>query len=304
MKKERASQLSYIKPQTSEQLLLFIVGPTASGKSDAAMRIAQKYNGEIICADSQTIRRGLDIGTAKPSKQDQVQIPHHMLDVIDPYDRYSVADFVEAANKSIAAIQKLGKLPIVVGGTGLYVDALMYGFGFRPMVSTAYLRLVLEQKSVEELQELIQKEGYSLPENSQNPRHLIRVLESSGAQSKKQSSRCGAMIIGINPPKETIEKRIKARVDTMVADGFFDEVENMIMKWGVPKLKIDAIAYNIALQHRIAANNYDEELFKEKLFIAERQYVKRQRSWFKRNDEILWFSSGDAAVEHIINILH
>jgi len=165
--------------------ILFIVGPTASGKSDLAMRIAKKFEGEIVCADSQTIRRDLDIGTAKPTASDQKEVVHHMLDIVDPYDKYSVAEFKQGAEKAIDAIIERDRLPIIVGGTGLYVDSLLYNFKFRGS-SSEYSREELEKLSVKELQEIIKKGDLQIPKNDKNPRHLIRAIESEGQLYKKR----------------------------------------------------------------------------------------------------------------------
>ena len=286
------SQISNIKYQISrdEQRTLFITGPTASGKSALAMRLAEDWNGEIICADSQTVRRGMDIGTAKPSTEDQQKVPHHLLDIIDPYERFTVADFVARAEVAIADIRMRGNVPIVVGGTGLYVDALLYGFSFRP-TSSLYTRAELEAKPVAELQNIIETAGYPMPENRQNPRHLIRTIESEGAAPKQRRLREGAVVVGIDPGKDVLERRIEKRVDVMLQNGFLKELDRIVQKYGEPPHGFDAIEYRVAYENR----GLSTEALRQKLIVGDRQYAKKQRAWMKRNKDIVWFTSGEEA---------
>lgn len=282
--------MSLSKLQDPSSQILFVTGPTASGKSDLAMRVAEELNGEIVCADSQTIRRDMNIGTAKPSAEDRAKTPHHLLDIIDPYDRFTVAEFAQRAEAAIADIRARGKLPIVVGGTGLYIDALLYGFSFRPS-SSDYSREELEAKSVSELQKIIRGSGYPMPENMQNPRHLIRVIEAEGVQPQKRSLRAGAIVVGIDPGKEILEQRIEKRIDSMLASGFLGELEAIVQKYGEPPQGFDAIEYRIAYENR--SLNTDE--LRQKLIIGDRQYAKKQRAWLKRNRDIVWFTSAEEA---------
>lgn len=147
--------------------LVVIVGPTASGKTAAGLKLAEQVGGEVVCADARTIYKGMDIGTAKPSVDDQRHIRHHMIDVISPDQRYNAAKFKAAAEQSIADIVSRGKIPVVVGGTGLYVDALVYDFAFRPPANEL-LRAELEGMSVDALQARIIATGLQLPHNARN----------------------------------------------------------------------------------------------------------------------------------------
>ena len=284
--------------KTDHPTTIFIVGPTGSGKSNHGMQVAQAYNGEIICADSQTLRKALNLGTAKPSDEDQAKIPHHMIDIIEPYEDFSVAEFTKRANKIIEDIVSRGKLPIIVGGTGLYIDALLYGFSFRASTGD-YERQKLDDMNVVQLQEIITANNWQLPGNSQNKRHLIRTIESGGQTSERGEIRPGVIVIGIDPGKEIGEERIAIRIEKMIQAGFVDEVKSIFETYGEPPKKIDAIAYNIALQHRNDWGVFDTDAIKNDVLIAERQYAKRQRSWFKRNNDIVWFNSGEQAFEHI-----
>ncbi len=160
----------------SRPKLLVIVGPTASGKSELALNIAKKYNGEIIAADSRTVYRDMNIGTAKPSLDDQKALLHWGLDLVNPGQRFTAADFKQYAEAKIVDIQKRGKLPLLVGGTGLYIDSVLFDFGFLADFDPK-LRKELEQLSVQDLQKIIKQRGYTMPTNYQNKRYLIRVIE-------------------------------------------------------------------------------------------------------------------------------
>lgn len=278
--------------------VVFIVGPTASGKSSLAMRVAQSFRGEIICADSQTVRRGLDIGTAKPTSEEQAQIPHHMLDLIDPYDTYSAAEFKRLAEEKIKKIKERGNLPIVVGGTGLYVDALLYDFSFIGSVDEN-LRKDLDKKSIEELQKMLADKGISIPENARNRRHLVRRLESAGLVPTKKAIRSDAIVIGLDPGKEVLEDKIRKRIIQMLNEGFLNEVDSIVRKYGPPPRSFDAIGYKIAFGHRLKTGLYDEKAIIREFSIADRQYAKRQRTWFKRNADIAWFEQAGEALKFL-----
>ncbi len=280
--------------------VLFIVGPTASGKSSLAMDVARDLNGEIVAADSQTVRRRLNIGTAKPTSNDTAEIPHYMLDIIEPYDRYSVAQFQEAARKHIESIQAKGKLPIVVGGTGLYVDSLFYDYALDD--SDAERRKELEQKTVEELQKIIIDKKYPMPENKQNPRHLVGIIARAGVVNDNKDPVEGSCIVGIDRDDADLKQRIHDRVDSMLEDGLLDEVQGMLDDFGQPPEKLDAIAYPIFSKYLNGELTLDQA--KHKFEQADWQYVRRQRAWFKRNEHIHWLGSKNdrlTEVKHLLN---
>jgi tRNA dimethylallyltransferase len=171
--------------------LVAIVGPTASGKSGLAMETARRFYGEIIAADSRTIYKGMDIGTAKPSKADQAEIPHWGLDLVEPGQGFSAQKFKVYANQKITDINLRGKLAILVGGTGLYMDSVLYDFQFGP-AADAEQRSALERLNVEQLQIIIEQKGLARPENIKNKRHLIRTIERRGQAGTKRALRPGA----------------------------------------------------------------------------------------------------------------
>jgi tRNA dimethylallyltransferase len=280
-----------------DKMLIFIVGPTASGKSGLAMTLAEKFNGEIICADSQTLRKYLDIGTAKPTVQDQEEIRHHLLDVIEPYERFSVASFKKLAEEAIVDIQKRGKIPVIVGGTGLYIDALYFDFEVSEDSSNSRYKKELELKSVKELQEITRDSGFPMPENENNPRHLIGVILRGGKVREDNKPVPNALIYGLMPEDEVLKNRISKRVDKMFDNGLVEEVRRLIADYGVPPAKLDAIGYPIVA--RMLNGEIDETMAKQLFVHAHWQYARRQKSWFKRNKHIQWFQEVKPAFEHI-----
>jgi len=290
---------SVIKNQSSK--IIFIVGPTASGKSSLAMEVARRHNGEIICADSQTLRKELDIGTAKPSKKDQMEIPHHMVDVIEPYADFSVTQFQAMAKKHIVDIQNRDKLPIVVGGTGLYIDSLFFDYDLDSHAENNEYKKTLQKKTVTELQALVKSNNFELPENSENPRHLIGVLLRQNLNRKNEVPIKNAHIFGLLPSDDEIKKRIISRADSMFAQGFVEEVRGIINKYGEPPSRLDAIGYPIAFKYIKNVITLDE--MKELFTRGHWQYVRRQKSWFKRNEHIEWSTTSDEMIKIIEQVL-
>ncbi len=274
--------------------VIAIVGQTASGKSSLALALAERYNGEIIAADSRTIYKEMDIGTAKPSAAEQARVPHHLIDVVTPDQTFTVADFKQQAKKAIKDIQGRGKVPILVGGTGLYIDSVLYDFTLRPVDEAQ--RAELEQLSVPELQERITEQGLELPNNPQNPRHLVRVLESNGEPSARKPLRAQTLLIGLDVPADVLQERIEARTTHMFTHGLEDEVHALhkTYDWGTPGMS--AIGY--AEFEPYIAGRCSLETVKEQIIVHTRQYAKRQKTWFKRNTDIRWCTISEEA-EHL-----
>jgi tRNA dimethylallyltransferase len=279
-------------------MIIFIVGPTASGKSNLAMEVARNLGGEIICADSQTIRRNLDIGTAKPSKSDQAEIPHYMLDIIDPYDSFSVNEFKNLATKAIKDIQKRNKYPIVVGGTGLYIDSLFFDYKFDEINDNQEYKNELELMSVAELQKIIIDRNYLMPENKNNPRHLIGIILREGRVRSNIKPIKDSFIFGLMPEDEVLKKRISDRIDIMFDEGLIDEAKKIIKIYGQPKHSIDAIGYPIIIDYIEGKISIEDA---KKLFkTGDWQYARRQKSWFKRNEHIIWLEPNNRLNVEII----
>jgi len=278
-----------------------IVGPTASGKTALAIKLAQRFNGEIIAADSRTVYQGMDIGTAKPTPHEQAASRHHLIDVTTPDKQFTVADFQRLAREAMSDIARRGKLPFIVGGTGLYIDAVLYNFSLRAPAD-ADKRAELQKRSVEELQNLLMERGIALPENSRNPRHLVRALETEGMLSERRSLPTHALLIGLDPDREVLREKITRRVDVMVEAGFINEVRKLAEQYGWDAPGLQAPGYR-AFRPYIQGEISLEEA--KQLFIQnDMQYAKRQKTWFKRNPDIHWISKTAEAVELITTLLN
>ena len=265
--------------------LVAIVGETGSGKSAWAMELALANRGEIIAADSRTVYRAMDIGTAKPSSADRAEVPHHLLDVVNPDESFNVANFKRLATAAILDIQNRGKLPFLVGGTGLYVDAVLYDFDFREPADPKQ-RAELERLSVEELQSRIKDAGWELPANKQNPRHLIRVLETGGAASVKKPLPPNTLVFGLSPDRDTLKKRLIKRTQQMINDGLVEETQQLAQKYGWKIEAMQTPAYTAIHQYLGKKISLDEA--QRQIVQADLQLAKRQRTWFKRNSDIHW----------------
>lgn len=268
-----------------EAPLVVIVGPTASGKSALAIELAEQFGGEIICADSRTIYKDMDIGTAKPSLEDQARVKHWGLDLVEPGEPFSVADFQEYANKKIADIRLRGKIPFLVGGTGLYVDAVVFNFSFGP-VDEAF-RAQLEAMSLEELHEYCFENNIMLPENEKNKRYVIRAIERNNVNSERLSEpQQNTIIVGITTEKEILHKRIHERSEHLFESGMIEEAMLLGKKFGWDNEAMTGNIYKLVKQYVDGTITKDE--LKERNEIADRQLAKRQMTWLKRNPFIKW----------------
>ncbi len=265
--------------------LVVIVGPTASGKSALAMKIANKYNGEIIAADSRTVYRGMDIGTAKPTTEDRRRVRHHLLDVRNPDESFSAAEFKAMANAAVHDIEARGKLPILVGGTGLYIDAVIYNYQFGPAADETK-RAALNKLSIEELQVLCRENNIDLPINSQNKRHLIRAVELGGLVKHKKRLREDIFVVGISTEREVLRKRIEKRAHEMIAAGVLEEVRSIGegYRWSGEALKGNI--YRIF--RPVVEGTESVEAAIEEFVRSDMALAKRQMTWFKRNPAIHW----------------
>lgn len=267
--------------------LIVIVGETASGKSDLAIELAEQVGGEIICADSRTIYKGMDIGTAKPTQKDQNRVPHHLLDVVEPGQAYSVAQFKKVVLKLIPKIVQRGKVPIMVGGSGLYIDAVIFDYQFRPV--DVGKRNQLATLSLKDLQSQARRLGVKETEvNFKNKRHLQRAIETGGVLKQTQQMRPNTLVIGLTPDRELLKARIKERVDIMIERGLVGEVEKLGKKYGWENEAMSGIGYRFFAQYVRGEINLDEA--KAKFVQGDLSLAKRQRTWFKRNKNIHWLS--------------
>lgn len=284
--------------------ILVIIGPTASGKTRMAVELAQRHNGEVISADSMQIYRTMDIGTAKPTKEEMGGIPHHMIDVADPEEDFSVARYVEMAAQCVDDVLTRGKLPIVAGGTGLYIDSLLSGRTFAPFSPDSALRGELERELAEKGgQAMLEALAQVDPEAAQrlhpnDHKRIIRALEvyrSTGktiTQHNRETQaippRYNALTIGLAfQDRQAMWRRIDQRVDEMVAAGLEDEVRRLLTSGISPKCTaMQAIGYKEFTQALSGEMTWQEAADVVKL--RSRQYAKRQLTWFGRNPNTRW----------------
>jgi tRNA dimethylallyltransferase len=274
--------------------LIVVVGETASGKSDLAMQLARQFNGELICADAWTVRKGVDVGTAKPSKEDQQVVPHHLLDVVGPEQEFTAAVFKELATRAIDDISARGKLPIMVGGTGLYVDSVLYNYSFLP-AGDRQARKALDILSMGELQDRVASAGLDTTGiDTQNRRRLIRLLETNGMRGERSPMRAHTLVLGVHVDRESLEERMTQRVDAMLAAGLEKEVKNLANRYGWDCEALKGIGYREWHEYFDGAQTLDQT--RERIIRATRALAKKQRTWFRRNNSIHWTHNRGEAV--------
>ncbi len=273
--------------------VIAIVGPTASGKTGFAISLAKKLNGEIISADSRLVYKGFDIGTAKPSIEEREGIPHYMIDIVEPEFDYSAGLYAQEAEKLIFDISKRGKVPVVVGGTGLYFRLLLENYDV-PKVEPDYeLREKLSKLSYSELVLMLEaKDPARAKEIEVNDnKKLIRAIEMAEHLEKPLSEYKKEPVfdvewIGLNYPRAELYERINKRVDMMIKDGLVEETEYLLKKHGRIKNLVCTIGYQEIVQY--LDNLLTLEEAKEKLKQNTRNYAKRQLTWFRKNPAIKW----------------
>lgn len=282
--------------------LLVIVGETASGKSALAMELARKFNGEIISADAWTVYKGFDIGTAKPSASARKAIQHHLIDVADPKDGYSAAIFKKKAAKSIVKVHNRGKLPILVGGTGLYIDSVIYDYEFLP-AGPVSIRQKLNMLSIDELLALInEKQINIIGIDLRNKRRLVRLIEANGARPVKSKLRPNTLILGMQIDKELLLQRIISRIDLMMSQGLEAEVLQLSKKYGWDTEPMKGIGYREWRLYFEGKQSLDTT--RQRIISSSMQLAKKQRTWFKRNKSIHWvhnFTQAGKLVNSFLN---
>jgi tRNA dimethylallyltransferase len=292
---------STVSSLRSTPKLLVIVGATASGKSDLAMKIASSFGGEIIAADSWTVYRGFDIGTSKPTITQQKAVKHHLIDVREASQGFNAPLFKAMALKSIEDIQKRGKLPIMVGGTGLYIDSVIYDYGFLDNSSPEDRRR-LDAMELKDLVELAGSRGVNLDDiDTRNKRRVIRAIEAGGAKPTKGGLRPGTLIVGLKVDNDELRARIERRTEQMLKAGLEQEVKGLADKYGWQAEPMKGIGYREWREYFEGAQTLEET--KARIISATMGLAKRQRTWFKRNPDIHWFNSLDAAYTFLTKLL-
>ena len=295
----------------SKQKIIAIAGPSASGKTALAVLLAKELNGEIISVDSRQIYKGLDIGSAKPTIDERQGIKHHLMDIIEVTQPYSVADFCDMANEVIKDIVSRGKLPILAGGTGLYFRTLLQDFDLPRVAPNEELREELNKKSCEELYSMLSLKDYDIAQkiHFNNKVKIIRALEvcitlgipMSKAQKKKESP-YDVLWIGLNTPdREYLYERINKRVEIMMEQGLLKEAKELFEKYGENNILLNTIGYQEFLPYFKEETDLNTAI--EQLKQNTRRYAKRQISWFNANKDINWFDIKSTNVNEILNFV-
>ena len=275
--------------------VIAVVGPTASGKTSYSINLAKKINGEIISADSRLVYKELNIGTAKPTIEEMQNIPHYMIDIVEPTFDYSAGLFKNQAKRIINNISSRGKIPIIVGGTGLYIDILLKGFDLPEIKPDRKIRDKFGKLTSEELYEiLLSKDMDSAQLIGQNDRKkLIRALEITFLTGKtlnqvrgKSNSEYDIEWIGRNFERNILYERINKRVDSMIEHGLIEETKALLNKYGLAYNIINTIGYREIAKYLDGTLKLDESI--ELLKKNTRNYAKRQLTWFRKNTEIKW----------------
>jgi len=298
--------------------LILLVGPTAVGKTELAIRLAETLNGEIVSADSRLFYRGMDIGTAKPSREERERVPHHLIDIANPDEILSLAVFQQKARETITDIHARNKLPFLVGGTGQYIRAVTEGWTPPEVLPDERLRDVLGKLALSKVEGMKEERGLEWlhakleiidPDaaakiDPRNIRRTIRALEVIFTTGKKFSEQRGQsdspyalLTIGLKRPRTELYARVDARIESMFANGFVDEVKGLLAKGYSENLPtMSAIGYRECVG--VIKGQLTVEQAKVEMRRVTRIFVRRQGNWFKESDKnIKWFEAGDVDVE-------
>ena len=300
-----------------KEKVIVICGPTASGKTALSIELAKQINGEIVSADSMQIYKDMDIGTAKPTQEEMQGIKHYLMDFVSPDERYSVADYKQDAKKAIREILKKGKVPIIVGGTGLYVDSLIYEIEYPNIEFDEKYREKLEKKVEENgLEELYEKakeiDIEAIKKISKNDKkRILRILEIYHAtgknkteqeiESRKNEVEFDYKVYALNWDREKLYERINKRVDIMLEQGLIEEVKNVYEKYNEFPTAMQGLGYKEVVEY--LENKMSKEEMIEKIKQETRRYAKRQMTWFRKNKQTIWLNAEDEIQNNIEIIL-
>lgn len=280
--------------------LIVIAGPTASGKTSAAIALGKKYNGEIICADSRTIYREMDIGTAKPSLEERMGVPHFGLDLVEPGQRFTVADFKSYTVQKIKEIRERNHLPILVGGSGLYIDGIIFDFQFGGEAEPAQ-RNKFEAMTLDELYRYCSDKNIKLPENYKNPRYVIRAIERHAMELARRNTPIdNCVLAGIVTESSELRNRIVHRSEQLFDNGVVDEAKKLGEKYG---WNSEAMTGNIyPLIKFYLEGKVTETQMHEQFAQLDWRLAKRQMTWLRRNPFIEWCER-EEVVDYVSDIL-
>ncbi len=288
--------------------ILVILGPTATGKSDLAVKLAIKFNGEVISADSRQVYKGLDIGAGKITKKEMGGIPHHLLDVTNPKKTFTVVDWKKQTENKIDEILSRGKLPIVCGGTGFYIQSIVDGIILPEVTPNPKLRKDLGKKSLDELIKILKKMDPERLKNidTKNPVRLIRAIEIATSLGKvpkliKNKTPYEILQIGLDSKDVILKNKINARIISRMKKGMLKESVNL-HKNGLSFKRMESLGLEYRLLSQLIQKQINKKEFIEKLQNEIWQYVKRQRTWFRRDKKIKWFEPEEAVkIEKVIH---
>lgn len=275
--------------------LVAVVGFTASGKTDVALEIARKYGGEIIAADAITVYEKFDIGSAKPIKQELSEIPHHMIDVTKADEQMSASKFKNQATKAIEDCKNRGRLPILVGGSGLYIDSILYDYSFNEVADESE-RQRLNNMSLEDLQsEALSKDLPVDSIDSQNKRRVVRLIESNGQIARRNPLRSNTLVLAIDIDRKELRKNVEKRVEAMIKQGLEQEVRQLSQHYAWSTEAMRSIGYReweSYFADQCSLNDVCDAIITHTM-----QLAKKQRTWFKRNHDICWVNNKNEAVD-------
>ena len=300
-----------------KQKVIVICGPTASGKTALSIELAKKIDGEIVSCDSMQIYKEMDIGTAKPTLEEMQGIKHYMIGIISPNERYSVADYKKDAKKAIREILNKGKVPIVVGGTGLYIDSLIYEIEYQDIEFDKEYREHLEkevkEKGLEELyNEAKEIDPQAIEKISKNDKkRILRILEIYHAtgenkteqerKSRQKEVEYDYKVYALNMDREKLYDRINKRVDKMIEEGLIQEVEKIYKKYNDFPTAMQGLGYKEVVEY-LEGKLTKEEMI-EKIKQETRRYAKRQLTWFRKNKQTIWLDVGKNTIQNNIEII-
>ena len=275
-----------------------VVGTNASGKSALGIELAKKYNAEIISADSRQVFRGLDLGSGKVTPEETQGVPHHLIDVREPNEFFSMADFQRMAYRAIDEIRGRGRLPMIVGGTGLYIDSVLDGYLLSDKEPDLAYRAELEKLTTPQLYDMLLELKPDVQVEKNNRNRVMRIIErihdgdeaTPGKQARFESLR-----LGVSWPREVLNRRIDERLERRLEQGMIEEVQRLMDEGATTEFLLGlGLEYRFITQYLIGEIP-DRQVMLDKLAIAIKQFAKRQMTWFRRNPEIVWLDmSGDA----------
>ena len=300
----------------SKQKVIVICGPTASGKTALSIELAKKINGEIVSCDSMQIYKDMNIGTAKPTIEEMQGIKHYLIDIIEPNQRYSVADYKKDAKQAIKEILNKNKIPIVVGGTGLYIDSLIYEIDYQQIEFDEKYRNYLEKKVEEDGLDSLYEQAKKIDPTAiekiskTDKKRILRILEIYKAtgknkteqeeQSRKKEIEYDYYVYAISWDRQTLYDRINKRVDLMIEQGLIEEVQNIVKKYKTFPTAMQGLGYKEVVQYLNKEITKDEMV--EKIKQETRRYAKRQLTWFRKNKQTIWLDAKND-IQNNINII-